>query len=761
MNNSINDELDFTRDYSLAEIFYIIKKRIKIISFSFLIIFFLCIYYTLSLDTIYKATGTIIISKEKNSMNMLNMNFDAERNFIDNEISILRSRTTAEMVIRRLVDLEESNKLYLFRKKEKSFIKKMFFNSNNEVQNSLVVNNNLIHNYTKKLRSSMSVSSDRNTDAINIIVESRNPDEAAMLVNTLIDIYKERDLKWATGEMNHLKNFLDIQIAKKEKELYFVEEQLKAFQKSEKIFGLDQSATILLDNLTKVETEYNNLLVSIKIIEQNEIFFDKQLSETQKSLADQLINNPNQSIENLKLKVIKKENELSTTISKYSDDHEAVKLLKNDLSLLHNEIKKEIKKMISYGIRPSNPLVFNQGLMDTLINIRAKKATFKSTANAYKKLVNEYENKLSNLPEKMIEYTRLERIRSIHSETYRFMREKLEEARIGEASQISKIRTIDIAIPNYNSVRPKNYRNIMLGSLLGLILGLGLAMLVEFFDNSIKSIEQIERRGLSILALIPLIGSNVIKRKGRKRYISKKTNVDKLQRRLITEEDPKSPVSEAYRGLRTSLMYTNLKNNSNIILVSSSGPGEGKTTTIANLAITYANVGKKTLLIDSDLRKPVMHKVFGLEKSVGLTSFLTNSKEKFEKIVNKTNIENLDIICSGVVPPNPSELLHSDRMKEFINLCKDKYDIILFDSPPLIAVTDAYVLLKYVDEFILVIRAGMTERGALERVLTSTKQAKFKITGAVLNAITKEYSYGAGYYYNYYQYYYGDSEQKN
>ena len=135
-------------------------------------------------------------------------------------------------------------------------------------------------------------------------------------------------------------------------------------------------------------------------------------------------------------------------------------------------------------------------------------------------------------------------------------------------------------------------------------------------------------------------------------------------------------------------------------------------------------------------------------------------EKKLDSIIHSTDIDNLDIIYNGAIPPNPSELLDSKVMKEFIELSREKYDIILFDSPPLIAVTDAYILLNSVDQFILVVRAGVTERASLNRVLTMIEQSKIKITGAVLNAISEKHSYGAGYYYNYYQYYYGDESTK-
>jgi len=290
--------------------------------------------------------------------------------------------------------------------------------------------------------------------------------------------------------------------------------------------------------------------------------------------------------------------------------------------------------------------------------------------------------------------------------------------------------------------------------LLGLGMGALIAFVIEYFDNTVKSVEQIERRGMSILAMIPdLQKADSISK--RKKQSPNNGQIQNLIRRLITSEDPKSPISEAYRTLRTSLMYNSKTEDSHIILVSSSGPGEGKTTTVANLAITYANLGKKTVLIDVDLRKPVVNKIFDIKKSPGITEYLSSSAD-IEQIAHSTDIANLDVISSGVTPPNPSELLESDKMLELIKDLRKKYDLILFDSPPLIAVTDAFVLLKYVDQFLLVVRAGKTEKGALNRVCTAVNDSQYSITGVVLNAISQEFSYGAGYYYNYYQYYYGE-----
>jgi len=299
---------------------------------------------------------------------------------------------------------------------------------------------------------------------------------------------------------------------------------------------------------------------------------------------------------------------------------------------------------------------------------------------------------------------------------------------------------------------------MLIGLILGLGIGISLTFLIEYTNNSIMYIDEIDERNLSILALIPSIGRGPDNKRNKK-YKANSGNAEKIQRRLITHEDPKSPVSEAYRSLRTSLMYSKTKNNDgSVILVSSPGPGEGKTTTIVNLAITYANLAKKTLLIDCDLRKPVAHKIFSIDKEPGLTEYLSLMNNDITDFIVKSEVENLDIIPCGFVPPNPSEILASSKMDKLMNYLKKNYDIILLDSPPLLAVTDSFVLTKFVDQFILVIRTGKTEKGGLDRSIDQMKQVGVELSGVVLNDVDESNSYGKGYYYNYYQYYYGDDK---
>jgi len=229
----------------------------------------------------------------------------------------------------------------------------------------------------------------------------------------------------------------------------------------------------------------------------------------------------------------------------------------------------------------------------------------------------------------------------------------------------------------------------------------------------------------------------------------------------MTREDPKSPVSEAYRSLRTSLLYSSSKKEPKSILISSAGPGEGKTTTVANLAITYANLGKKTLLVDTDLRRPVVHKVFEINREPGITTYLSAATDNYNSLIQDCEIDNLSIITAGIIPPNPSELLGSDRMTKLVKQLENDWDMVLFDSPPLVAVTDANMISQEIDQIVLVVKVGQTDKKAFHHTVANLRNIKAPLGGIIMNAVTHKSSYGSYYYYYYYQYYhyYGSDKE--
>jgi capsular exopolysaccharide synthesis family protein len=216
-------------------------------------------------------------------------------------------------------------------------------------------------------------------------------------------------------------------------------------------------------------------------------------------------------------------------------------------------------------------------------------------------------------------------------------------------------------------------------------------------------------------------------------------------RHLITKLNPKSPISEQYRTVRTNIQFSSVDEEIRSLLVTSSGPSEGKSSTTANLAVVYAQQGKRVLLIDADMRKPTMHYTFRLDNLRGLSNVLVG-ENSMEEAVNQTDVENLDVMSCGPIPPNPSELLASRKMETFLKEAKLSYDIVIFDTPPVLAVTDAQILANLVDGTILVVRSGETEIEPAQKAKEALQPAQAKLLGVVLNGREKQAS-------NYYYYY--------
>lgn len=224
----------------------------------------------------------------------------------------------------------------------------------------------------------------------------------------------------------------------------------------------------------------------------------------------------------------------------------------------------------------------------------------------------------------------------------------------------------------------------------------------------------------------------------------KKVMMNDQRRKLVTSYDPKSPISEQYRTIRTNIQFSSVDEEIKTIMVTSSGPGEGKSTTASNLAVVFAQAENSVLLVDADMRKPTAHYTFNLTNTFGLTTILAK-QISLEEAVNETNVPNLSVLTSGPIPPNPSELMGSVGMERFIKEAKENFDIIIFDTPPVLAVTDAQVLANKCDGTILVAYSGRTEREAAGKAKELLVASKGKLLGAVLNG--KKLQNSDNYYY--------------
>lgn len=312
----------------------------------------------------------------------------------------------------------------------------------------------------------------------------------------------------------------------------------------------------------------------------------------------------------------------------------------------------------------------------------------------------------------------------------------LDSTQQGATNAISVVQEATIPV---SPIGPNKQLTIIATALVGFVLATGAAYLLEYLDDTVTSPEEVEQEcGLPTLGGIARI----------------KSIEDKYE--LITVKEPRSPNAEAYRGVRTGIQFSNVDKSNRIILVTSANPSEGKSLTAANLAVVMGQAGYDTLLIDADLRRPVQHRIFGLHKDRGLTNFLlaleldlTNRVENqgFQEFIQQTERPGLYLLPSGSIPPNPSELLGSAKMKAALDVLSKRFDYIIIDSPPILAVTDAVVLSTQVDSVMLIINSGNTRRTQLRRAVERLREVNANLIGVTLNRLTRK---NEAYYYYYY-----------
>jgi len=337
---------------------------------------------------------------------------------------------------------------------------------------------------------------------------------------------------------------------------------------------------------------------------------------------------------------------------------------------------------------------------------------------------------------------------------------KMKETAISGALRSSNIRVVDPAMVPTTPARPAKTKNIVLSLLVGLVGGIGLALLREYLDNTVKTPDDIETLArLPSLAVVPQFSANGHKRRGILSDLSENGHDKRIE--LVAQHLPKSQMSEAFRALRTSILLSQAEHPPQVILVTSALPREGKTTAAANLAVTLAQLGDSTVLVDADLRKPGIGRLLNLGsgKYAGLSSYLAGVSSLDLVSVPHPAIPNLVAIPTGPLPPNPADLLSSHKLADAIVELRSKFKFIVIDSPPVMAATDAVILSVQADGVLLVVRSGETPKVAFTRTRDLLTSVKSRILGVVLNAVD---SNAPDYYYSYryYPYSYGYGPQE-
>lgn len=754
---------------NLYEVIQVLYRGKWLIILVFILVVLATAIFTFMQDPIYESTAVILIEKGKKGLG-LSEAFDitglSEQRNIKNEIEILKSRSLAEAVAKKLI-----NRVYIDPENKKDTIL-VILPSRKDLREGIKPFAS-IETILERFEKNVKVESPRDADIIKITARSKNPKEAALIANTFADAYYERNLLMSRNESRSVRKFLEEQLADKKKILDQAESQLETYMKSAGVVALDEESRKLIEQLSDLESKRGEAIVEISTAQKKLNAYLEQIKQIEPEFVKVATEALDPYIKYLQEEIAKLEvtrDQIVAQNPKVGSKEVLDKSLREideQLASLRKKLQEKISEFLKTGFASSgtpgtqtyDPTGFVKELKQKILLTEIELTAYEAKKKELDKLIAQLNQKFETIPSKLIDYARLERARMSSEKLYLLIEEKYQEAMIAEQSQFGYVQIIDYATPEPKPVSPKVHLNLILSVIIGLGLGVGIVFIREFFDRSVKTPEQLEKKGFTVLSAIPIIEIET-KLDGKQ---LKKDEGRNIAAHLITHLSPKSPVAEAYRVLRTGIQFAKLDRKIKSIVVASGAPKEGKSTTASNLAITMAKADLKTVLLDTDLRRPVLHRVFSVKREPGLTDYLFGRAE-IDTIFKQTDVDNLYLVPCGVVPPNPSELLGSEKMKEFIEYLKLNYDFIIFDTPPLVAVTDALILANQVDGVLLVASAGKTEIDVIDKAREMIHRVGGNVIGVLLNNFDASATYGTYYrYYRYYRYYdyYGADRDKS
>lgn len=563
----------------------------------------------------------------------------------------------------------------------------------------------------------------RGTRLVEASFTSHSPQFAEKVVNTLTEEYIELHFESRYHATTKATEFLQRQLQDLKITIESAEERLIHYARSRNILNVDEVQNLVLQDLASLSEERSR--VRSQLISRTAEHRALQ-GATVESFPQALGNDTTAALEG---RLLALEQNLANLFAQYGSRWPEVLRLQEEIGEVREQLNRERQLAID-RVQLDYQLALDH---ERMINAALE----------------EQKTLAERLAQDSIQYNILKREVDTSKQLYDGLLQRLKEAGVAAGLQSSNVRVVDRGELPLWAVKPRTQLNLGLGLLSGLIMGIGLAFLLEYLNNTVKTPEEIEHfLGLPSLAVIPTVESLAPVRA--RRLIGSRSE-DGPVPGLIAAEDPRSKVWEAYRSLRTSILLSHSGRPPQRILVTSSLPREGKTTTVANMGIVMAQTGARTILIDVDMRKPFLARKFGLNGAGGMSTYLSGNSDLTSQI-QPTAVPNLFVIPAGPQPPNAAELLGSERLQRALQLLEEEFKYVIVDSPPVLSVTDALIVAPETDGVVLVVQGGKTPREAIRKTRGHLLGVGAAILGAMVNNVDlnkSEYAY-------YYRYYYDD-----
>ena len=631
--------------------------------------------------------------------------------------------------------------------------------------------------FAETLQARVLVENQPGTNIINVSIASPFPDESALLTNTICRIYQS----WNIEQALSFRDFIRDQLKEQDAKVTEVENALSGYMRDENIYELTGNAGQLLAQVVSIESRYNGVEAEANILKRRLEYLTNKLSGEERELSERVARSLAQRLNDFKDNIRKEEKVLQDLILSSGKEDPAVQSKQAEVdgmkARLNQMTRSQIAGELGYAARTRQ---YKYDLISEQLQTDLRLAELKYSANELLRLKQYYESELEKLPEKQLEYARLQRDRTVMNNTYSVLQGRLREAEIDIASKTGEVVIVGEAFPPDGPISPNLKKNLLLGLLSGLGMSVLLVYVMNLFDDTIRDEQFFDEHDYIILARIPFLGES------RRKSLSglDKTNVlakmpfigkfggtstadpDEVHAQergsaspiLITEE-LSSAFAESFRDLRTNLGLFHDNSKLKSLLVTGTSVSEGKSTVCANLGLSMAMLSKKVIIVDCDLRRPSQHDFFYASKNPGVSDFLAGDAENVgDADVQATGYENLFILPAGSPVSNPNELLYSSRMPKLIAELKKHYDLVLLDSPPMLLLSDAAVLSQSVDGVLLTGRMRYSSKKHFKE-LKKLVFLKENLLGVVLIGDTFQKKYGKyGYSYKHLDHY--SSEKK-
>ncbi|MCI0696548.1 Wzz/FepE/Etk N-terminal domain-containing protein [candidate division KSB1 bacterium] len=749
---------------SLAEIVELVKRRKRSLLLCVVLALIPILLYNHLATPIYEATAIVAFENHsKEPMTGLDFFGSPSRgNFMANRIQEMKTKTFAKQVYDELPD--STHRLFRF-------------------PEPLPEHFNVERHVVNVIRKNMSVQLVKTTDLVTISYASENPGLAKTVANAVTTVLQKSNLRARRQEYASVKSFIDEQIRIVKERLQQAEDTLRDYKTRQNITSLEDESKEILQRITQAEVLYNQVRTDKDARQERLAVIRKKLEEQKRDLASSVTQVNSPLTVKLKERLVELEVRYSNLlVQNYPENHPKMAELKAEIDQAKQNLLQTTMQLLE-GEKPQgiiDPLSQLQKYFEESIALDVELQALGAKEANLRRILDSYSDYLKKLPDKELALVRLMRDKEVNTKNYTRLLEEREQARIREAAELGNIRLMEPAETPLAAARPQKLLNVGIGLFCGIVLGLVLIFVAEFSKEVPRTQEEVERiLRLPVLAAVPQI----------KRGPSFSLNGHTRQRVLLSHETPMPFIRDAFSYLWSSMQFSN-RRKPLIVMITSSGPAEGKSAIAVNLSLTAARHGKNTILIDGDLRKPVLHETFGLPFSPGLINLVIKANRAWpalalpaearaltgnemsgdvekrserdrrsireqivptlDAVLQPTATKNLRLLAMGDPLIAPDVLWSSPYIEEILGMLRRIANFIVIDTPPLIGMPDASIVGQYCDGILLCVEAGRTEEKILLRAQKILDLGENKVWGVVLNKVEPDTIYGTYKYYKYY-----------